>query len=342
MQKIKLLLLIIVLFSSIVFSQSQQLFDDIGDLNLESGEILYNCNVGYRTFGKINEDRSNIVLFPTWFGGTTGQLVDLIGPGKLIDDTKYYVIAVDALGNGVSSSPSNSELQPGIDFPEISIEDMVNSQHLLLTKILKVNHLFAVIGGSMGSMQVFQWIVSYPDFINKAVPYVCSPRRTTYDQLLMHFRKELILSYQELNASDTLIQKMLNISSAIFARSPEYIIEHLSYNDLSDYLEKFENVAPKKSFTIDNYLCQLEAMSTHNIYKDHDNSVRETSKLIKAKVFMIVSMTDQLVDPTTSLELADALNAQVLELTNNCGHLAVGCELAKCSKEIERFLSGTF
>ncbi len=342
MLKIKFLLLISVLLSSIVFSQSQQLFDDIGDLNLESGEILYNCKVGYRTFGKINEDRSNIVLFPTWFGGTTGQLVDLIGPDKLIDDTKYYVIAVDALGNGISSSPSNSELQPGIDFPEISIEDMVNSQYLLLTKILKVNHLFAVIGGSMGSMQVFQWIVSYPDFINKAIPYVCSPRRTTYDQLLMHFRKELILSYQELNASDTLIQKMLNFSSAIFARSPEYIIEHVSYNDLPDYLEKFEKVIPKKTFTIDNYLCQLEAMRTHNIYKDHDNSVKKTSKSIKTKVFMIVSMTDQLVDPTTSLELADALNAQVLELTNNCGHLAVGCELAKCSKEIERFLSGTF
>lgn len=342
MQKIKFLLLILVLLSSIVFPQSHQLFDDIGDLNLESGEILYNCKIGYRTFGKINEDRSNIVLFPTWFGGTTGQLVDLIGPGKLIDDTKYYVIAVDALGNGISSSPSNSELQAGIDFPEVTIEDMVNSQFILLTKILKVDHLFAVIGGSMGSMQVFQWIVSYPDFINKAIPYVCSPRRTTYDQLLMHFRKELILSYQELNASDTLIHKMLNISSAIFARSPEYIIEQISYNDLPDYLEKFENVVPKKTFTIDNYLCQLEAMRTHNIYKDHDNSVKKTSKLIKTKVFMIVSMTDQLVDPTTSLELADALNAQVLELTNNCGHLAVGCELAKCSKEIERFLSGTF
>ncbi len=341
MQKIKFLLLILVLLSSLVFSQSQQLFDDIGDLNLESGEILYNCRIGYRTFGKMNEDKSNIVLFPTWFGGTTAQLVDLIGPGKLIDDTKYYVIAVDALGNGISSSPSNSELQSGIDFPEVSIEDMVNSQYILLTKILNVNHLFAVIGGSMGSMQVFQWIVSYPNFIKKAIPYACSPRRTTYDQLVMHFRKELILSYQELNASDTLIQKILNISTAIFARSPEYIIEHISYSDLPDYLEKFENTIPKKTFTIDNYLCQLEAMRTHNIYRDYNNSVKETSKLIKAEVFMIVSMTDQLVDPTTSLELADALNAQVLELTNNCGHLAVGCELSKCSDEINKFLTDT-
>ena len=56
---------------------------------------------------------------------------------------------------------------------------------------------------------------------------------------------------------------------------------------------------------------------------------------------MIVSMTDHLVDPTTSLELADALNAEVLKLTNNCGHLAVGCELSKCSEEINKFLSDT-
>jgi len=340
MQKSKLLL-IFVFISSIISSQPKQLFAEIGNLNLENGEVLYDCTIGYRTFGKMNEGKTNIVLFPTWFGGTAAQLVDLIGPGKLIDDTKYYVIAVDALGNGISSSPSNSELQSGIDFPDITIEDMVNSQYILLTKKLDIHHLFAVIGGSMGSMQAFQWIVSYPDFVDKAVPYVSSPRRTTYDQLLMYFREELILSYQELNASDTLINKMLKISSAIFARSPEYIIEHVSFNELPEYLEKFDKMVPSKIFTIDNYLCQLEAMRTHNIYKNYDNSVTKTAKIIKAKVFMIVSMTDHLVNPTTSLELADVLHAKVLKLTNNCGHLAVGCELTKCSEEINKFLTDT-
>ncbi|VAX23957.1 Homoserine O-acetyltransferase [hydrothermal vent metagenome] len=340
MQKFKLLL-IFVFISSIISSQSKQLFAEIGNLNLESGEVLYDCTIGYRTFGKMNEGKTNIVLFPTWFGGTAAQLIDLIGPGKLIDDTKYYVIAVDALGNGISSSPSNSELQGGVDFPEITIEDMVNSQYILLTKELDIHHLFAVIGGSMGSMQAFQWIVSYPDFVDKAVPYVCSPRRTTYDQLIIYFREEMILSYQELNASDTLINKMLKISSAIFGRSPEYIIEHVSFNDLPEYLEKFDKMVPSKTFTIDNYLCQLEAMRTHNIYKDYDNSVIKTAKVIKAKVFMIVSMTDHLVNPATSLELADVLHAKVLKLTNNCGHLAVGCELSRSSKEINKFLTDT-
>lgn len=342
MQKARLSFLIVIFVSSILLSQSKQLFADLGNLNLENGEILYNCRVGYRTFGKMNEDKSNIVLFPTWFGGTTSQLVDLIGPGKLINSQKYFVIAVDALGNGISSSPSNSELQSNLDFPEISIVDMVNSQYLLLTKHLEIKHLFTIIGGSMGGMQTFQWIVSYPDFMDKAIPYVSSPRRTTYDQLVMHFRKGLILSYRDLNANDTLIHKMLNISSAILGKSPDNIVENISFNELPEFLEKFDDNVPSRTFTIDNYLCQLEVMRRHNIYKEFDNSILKTSKLIKAQVFMIISATDHLVNPTPSLELADLIKAQVLELTNNCGHLAIGCELSKCSEEIDKFLSGTF
>jgi len=134
---------------------------------------------------------------------------------------------------------------------------------------------------------------------------------------------------------------MLNISSAILGKSPENIVENISFNELPEYLEKFDDTVPSRSFTVDNYLCQLEAMRTHNIYKELDNSMLKTSKLIKAKLFIIISVTDHLVNPTPSLELADLIKAQVLELTSNCGHLAIGCELSKCSEEIDKFLSGT-
>ena len=257
--------------------------------------------------------------------------------GKLVDDSEFYVIAVDALGNGVSISPSNCELQPGKEFPEITITDMVNSQYILLNEILDIHHLFAVIGGSMGSMQAFQWIVSYPDFIEKAVPYVCSPRRTTYDQLIMQFRKEMIETYQNLGADDKQIQRMIKMSGTIFVRTPEHIIENVSHEEFPEYLEKFDK-GLSKTFTTENYLCQLNAMITHNIYSGYNNSIAATAKAIKTEVFMIVSMTDHLVAPQSSLELAKLINAEVLKLDNNCGHLAVGCELAKCSEEIDNFL----
>lgn len=341
MKRIKLVFFSLLLITSLVVAQSKQLFAEIGDLKLESGEILDDCKIGFRTFGIANAEKSNVIIVPTWFGGTTSHLVDLIGPGKLIDDSKYYVIAIDALGNGVSTSPSNSELQSGKNFPVITIDDMVNSQYKLLTEYLEIEHIFAIIGGSMGSMQALQWIVSYPDFIDKAVPYVASPRRSTYDQLLMRFREKMIESYQKLGADDKFISTMINYTTQLFVRTPEYIIEHTSHGEFPAYLEKIENRKPSKTFTIENHLVQLRAMETHNIYEDYNNSVIVTAKKIKTEVFLILGLEDHLVHPAPALELADALKCEVLLLENNCGHLSVGCELKHCSSEINQFLTGT-
>src|SRR5438132_11498584 len=85
--------------------EGAQQFASLGDVKLTSGEMLRDGRIGYRTFGRLDAARSNAILFSTWFGGTSARLADLIGPGKLVDSSKYFVIAVDALGNGVSSSP---------------------------------------------------------------------------------------------------------------------------------------------------------------------------------------------------------------------------------------------
>src|SRR6267142_360657 len=79
---------------NLVVAQEQQ-FAKLGDFKLESGEVIRDCRIGYRTFGKLNADRSNAILFPTWAGGTTEQAGSNFAPGKLVDTDKYYVIAVD-------------------------------------------------------------------------------------------------------------------------------------------------------------------------------------------------------------------------------------------------------
>jgi homoserine O-acetyltransferase len=97
----------------------------LGDLKLESGEAIRDCRIGYRTYGQLDASQSNAILFPTWFGGTTEQLAGNFGSGKTVDTGRYFVIAVDAIGNGVSSSPSNTQAQPPMKFPRFSIRDMV-------------------------------------------------------------------------------------------------------------------------------------------------------------------------------------------------------------------------
>src|SRR5215204_4049023 len=172
----------------------EQKFAHLGDLKLESGEVIKDCRIGYRTYGKPNADGSNAVLFTTWASGTTEQAAGQFAPGGLIDPDKYFIVSVDALGNGVSSSPSNSKLQPRMKFPQFTIRDNVNAQYELITKLLKLKHLYAVYGISMGGMQTFQWMVSYPDLMDKAVPVMGTPQPAPYDLILWQTQLEVLMS----------------------------------------------------------------------------------------------------------------------------------------------------
>jgi hypothetical protein len=133
------LVLLLVLLAAPAFAEPQQ-FGEIGDLKLVSGELLRECRVGYRTYGKMNADKSNVIVYPTWANGRTEQMD---GGMAWLRDAGFYVITVDALANGVSSSPSNSRFQPRMKFPKITMRDMVESQHELLTRVLHIHHVKA-------------------------------------------------------------------------------------------------------------------------------------------------------------------------------------------------------
>jgi len=160
-----------------------QQFAKLGDFALESGELLRDCRIGYRTFGELDGARSNAILVTPWAMGTSGDLARQIASGRLLDRSGRYVIAVDAFANGVASSPSNSERQRGSAFPRFSMRDLVESQYQLLTQVLGVRHLQAVIGTSAGGMQVFHWATAHPEFVDRAVAIAGSPRSSPADRL---------------------------------------------------------------------------------------------------------------------------------------------------------------
>ena len=132
----------------------------IGDLTLESGEVIRDFSIAYMTEGTLNAARSNVVLMVTAIGGNHHRIDFMIGPGRGIDTDRLFVVKTNAIGNGITTSPSNSATQRGPDFPHFTIRDMVQSQRLLLQH-LGIDHLVAVAGASMGGMQVLQWGVSH-------------------------------------------------------------------------------------------------------------------------------------------------------------------------------------
>jgi homoserine O-acetyltransferase/O-succinyltransferase len=140
------------------------------NFHTESGAVLPEAKVVYGTFGHLNAAGDNAILLPSHYMANMHGYGWLIGPGKVFDPERDYLVATELFGNGRSSSPSNTpKPYDGPRFPVTTIRDNVEAVHELLTKELGVKHLKAVVGFSMGAQQAFQWAVSYPDYMDYAV-----------------------------------------------------------------------------------------------------------------------------------------------------------------------------
>ena len=323
------LFLILLFWINQGLAQSELHLVNIGDFTTTEGNIIKNCKIGYRTVGKLNADKSNVVLWPSWFKGTS---VDIVNSGALnntIDTTGFYMILVDALANGVSSSPSNTP-----DFPAVSIRDMVNSQYDLLVNYLRIDHIYLVLGMSLGGIQTYEWLVAYPEFMEKAIPITGAPKLSFYDILLIQIQVDLI---EEAGSN----QKKLD-----FAIKRAYDIHNLNMYTPSffartqspDSVKVYMNKEYAKMIDPGDYSAAAKAFIQHDIYISSKSDLGEIKDIIKADVLVIVSQQDLIVNPISSIAFSKALNYELLELTGDCGHIAPWCESEKVKKAVSSFL----
>jgi homoserine O-acetyltransferase len=326
-----LLLIVLTLLGSQLNAQCILKNASLGDFKTVSGKEIRNCTIAYRTIGKLNADKSNVVLWPTWHQGKSDIICNGIA-SMIMDTTGLYIIVVDAFGNGVSSSPSNN---PG--FPEITIRDMVNSQYTLLTKHLAIKHVKAVMGISMGGMQTMEWMVAYPSFLDLAISIIGTPKQSAYDMMLWKTDAALLTAAEKNGTSKEDALRMVSNVDLLNTYTPSYWF-HAIKPEKVDSLMLAEQANILNSIKPDDNLCQINAMIGHDIYKSSGEELGVMKEVIKAKVLMIVSKSDHMVNPGYSVELSNVIGSKLVQLENDGGHLGISFDQALVKDEVTRFL----
>jgi len=311
-------------------AQAPEQFANLGDLKLQSGGVIRDFHLGYRTAGELNANKSNAVLWPTFLGGRSEDLLPYVGPANVVDTAKYFVILVDSIGDSVSSSPSNSRLQPRMRFPEFTIRDMVESEHRLVIETLHLSHLHSVVGYSMGGMQAFEWATAYPDFIDEAIALSGSPQSTSYDKLLWTSEigaLELDPNWKNGNGRGPMTRGVAVYSEidSMNVTSPPYRVAHTSPQAFDEFLGKTHKEYLSDAAAACDAIRQRQAIMSLDIPGEYGETLEQTAKRVHAKLLVMVSPEDHMVNPEPAVDFADAIGAPVVLLESNCGHSSLDC-----------------
>jgi homoserine O-acetyltransferase/O-succinyltransferase len=310
--------------------EGAQQFADFGDFKLQSGAVIHDFRLGYRTLGALNAKKSNAILWPTWLGGQSLALLQFAGPGNVADSTKYFVVLVDAIGDGVSSSPSNSKTQARLKFPEFTIHDMVESQYRLATSVFGLTHIRAVIGVSMGGMQAFEWAVAHPDFMDVVIPMMGSPQSTSYDKLLWTAQidaLELDPEWKDGNGTKPMVGGFGVFSEigSMANSSPAYRVAQTKPEDFAAFLDKTRSSETSDAAGACNVIRQRQAIIVLDVAGEFGVTLEQAAKRVHAKMLVVVSPEDHSVNPSPPLAFAGAIGAPVVTLDSACGHNSPSC-----------------
>ena len=314
---------------------------DLGNCELENGQRINDCKIGYRSYGKLDADKTNVVLMPNWYNGSAADLekYDYLGPGKIVDTDRYYVVAVNALGNGISSSPSNHSTLAAEAFPELSIRDMVHAQHRLLTEKLGLQQIHAVVGVSLGGYQAYEWMMQYPRFAKHFVPIEGTPWPTHYDQLLWTAWQQSLQGDLDEPVNAQRAADLLTAVDALTLWTPGYVNRENRDTAFPDYFNRIRRKSDPAY--LHDRASQTAALFTHDIrapYADFDQHVQSLRDL---SVLAVVFESDLMVNPEPNRELAAMMGFEVMEVPGDCGHMGPNpeCYQQAVAEKVQQFLA---
>src|SRR6266852_1449256 len=232
----------------------------MGDLKLEGGGAIKDFCISYVTHGALNANKSNVILMVTAIGGNHHRIDYLIGPGRALDPSRYFIIASDAIGNGLTTSPSNSKTQPKMQFPRFNIRDMVSSQQRLVSEKFGIKKLVTVVGASMGGMQALQWAVSHPEMTDSIVPIIPLGRTPAWTTGVLEMLRQSIMADPRWNGGNYAageppeqgMRLWAGWLSGVIVRTP--VLQEAAYPNSADaigYLKGVEDAGWRRMASVD-------------------------------------------------------------------------------------------
>jgi homoserine O-acetyltransferase len=331
-----------------------QLYNE-GDLKLESGEAIRDFSISFVTHGTLNAKRSNAILMVTAISGNHHRLDFMIGPGKALDTDKYFVICTDAISNGLTTSPSNSTLQPRMAFPKFVIRDMVESQYRLLKEKLGIDHLVAVIGASMGGMQTLQWGVSHPDMMDALVAMVPLAKTPGWNVAVLEASRKAIMNdaaWKDGNYEappEKGIRLWRDILNLLAARTPDmYSAQFKNGMDVLPWMEAQETAA-LKAFDANDWIYQTWAYERHDVgtTPGFGGDTAKALASIKARTLILTGTKDLLNPEFEPIEAGKNIpNVKMMTISPGSvtGHASAGgaipADVAFLNREVGAFLEG--
>ncbi|OED35863.1 hypothetical protein AB833_29255 [Chromatiales bacterium (ex Bugula neritina AB1)] len=159
---------------------------NIEKLDLQSGEVLHNAQLAYKTYGTLNDAKDNVVVLPTFYTGSHQRNEGFFGQGRAIDPARHFIVSVNMFGNGISSSPSNTPMPlAAAKFPQITLYDNINAQQQLLASQFGIDRIALVTGWSMAGCQSFQWAAQYPDQVDAILPFCASAKTAEHNWVFL-------------------------------------------------------------------------------------------------------------------------------------------------------------
>jgi homoserine O-acetyltransferase/O-succinyltransferase len=315
-------------------AQDGQQFADLGTCPTARGEVIRECRIGYRTFGRLNARRDNAVLVPTWHGGRSETMTFILGPDRWVDTTRWFAILVDKPGNGVSISPSNSRSQAGRRFPRLTVGDMVAAKHRVVTEHLGIRRLHAVVGWSMGGMQAIEYALRFPEAVDRIVSVAGTPRMGSYDLYWIRSMLTLIdLAGRSDLPQDTLALRLADLWHTV-ATTPEK--ENALPRDSVAAMIAAEARTDWIGFHPEDNRVQLEALASF----DALGEVRRTGVTPLPRMLLLFMPDDHVTTAESFREFARLTRSDTVEFWSTCGHMAPVCETAAIGEHIRGYLGG--